>query len=223
MAYDVYLGDELLPVTPSKISMKIKNQNKTANLMNDGEINFLKNAGLTEIDFDASFPNQKYSFARYLGSFKAAGYYLDLIKKLKGEKKPFQLIISRATPGGTGLYGTNITVSLEDYTIKEDAGDATDVEVSLTFKQYQEFKTKTVEVLAGESEAEITVTENRETSNAPTTDRYTVKSGDTLWGIAKTYYGDGSQWKRIADANPQIGDPDLIYPGWELAIPSKEG
>lgn len=222
MAYDVYLGTELLPVTPAKINIKIKNQNKTANLINDGEINFLKDAGLTEVTFDVLLPNQHYHFARYLGGFKAAGYYLNLFERLKVEKKPFQLIISRATPGGTGLYGTNMAVSMEDYTVKEDAGEAVDTIVSLKLKQYVEYKTKTVELLKGETKTEAVVTENREAANAPTADKHTVRSGDTLWGIAKIYYGDGAKWKRIAEANSQIQDPDLIYPGWELVIP-KEG
>jgi nucleoid-associated protein YgaU len=47
---------------------------------------------------------------------------------------------------------------------------------------------------------------------------YTVESGDTLWAIAERFYGDGSQYQRIADASG-IGNPDLIYPGQQLTIP----
>lgn len=222
MAYDVYLGETLLPVTPSKLSMKIKNQNKTATLINEGEINFLKEPGLTEISFDASLPNQQYPFARYPEGFRAASHYLNAIEKLKTEKKPFRLIVSRSSPSGGKLHGTNMLVSLEDYTIKEDAADAMDVTVSIKLRQYREFKTKTVSILAGSSgTSEIQVNEKRETSNAPETDRYTVKSGDSLWAIAKTYYGDGSKWTLIAEANPQIADPDLIYPGQTFVIPKE--
>ncbi len=50
---------------------------------------------------------------------------------------------------------------------------------------------------------------------------YTVKSGDSLSKIAKHYYGDGSMWHRIYEANrDKIKNPDLIQPGWELTIPS---
>ncbi len=49
---------------------------------------------------------------------------------------------------------------------------------------------------------------------------YTVKSGDSLSKIAKAQYGDGSQWKRIYEANrDKISNPDLIHPGQELTIP----
>ena len=34
--------------------------------------------------------------------------------------------------------------------------------------------------------------------------RYTVKRGDTLYGIARSQYGDGKQWERIAAANPGL-------------------
>lgn len=40
--YIFYLGEIQLPIAPSKMEMKIKNQNKTVNLINDGEINLLK-------------------------------------------------------------------------------------------------------------------------------------------------------------------------------------
>ena len=40
--YDVYFDKCLFPVTPEKISIKINGNNKTVNLINEGEINILK-------------------------------------------------------------------------------------------------------------------------------------------------------------------------------------
>jgi nucleoid-associated protein YgaU len=55
---------------------------------------------------------------------------------------------------------------------------------------------------------------------APQSEQYTVAKGDSLSKIAKKYYGDASQWRRIFEANRnQIEDPDLIQPGWKLVIP----
>ncbi len=40
--YDFYLNKMLLPIAPEKLELKIKNQNKTMNLINEGEINLIK-------------------------------------------------------------------------------------------------------------------------------------------------------------------------------------
>lgn len=62
-------------------------------------------------------------------------------------------------------------------------------------------------------------------SDAPATgmggsQTYTVKSGDSLSKIAKHFYGDGSKWNRIFEANRgKIDNPDLIHPGQEFTIP----
>lgn len=48
---------------------------------------------------------------------------------------------------------------------------------------------------------------------------YVVTRGDTLSGIALRFYGDASQYPRIATANG-IRNPHLIYPGQRLTIPS---
>lgn len=46
--------------------------------------------------------------------------------------------------------------------------------------------------------------------------RHTVVKGDTMWKIAVKYHvGTGE----IIRANPQISNPDLIYPGQVLTIP----
>lgn len=45
---------------------------------------------------------------------------------------------------------------------------------------------------------------------------YQVKKGDTLWKISKKFRVGLSE---IIDANPQLSNPDLIYPGQEINIP----
>ncbi len=50
---------------------------------------------------------------------------------------------------------------------------------------------------------------------------YTVVSGDTLSGIAKTQYGKANAYMKIFEANkPMLADPDKIYPGQVLRIPA---
>lgn len=52
---------------------------------------------------------------------------------------------------------------------------------------------------------------------------HTVISGDTLGKIAKQYYGNAMKYPLIFDANkPMLSDPDKIYPGQVLRIPSLE-
>lgn len=222
MAYEMYMGNILCPVTPSKVQLKIKNQNKTMNLVNGIEVNILKDAGLTEISYDLLLPNVIYPFATYKNGFVNAKYFLDEFEKMKTEKKPFIFKLLRTFPTGVDLYNTDdMMVSLESYTIKEDTSQGFDVVVSITLKQFRPYGTKIVKVLDGTA----SVDKVRETSNAPTPSdnpvtTYTVVSGDSLWNIAKKYYGDGSKYTAIYETNKdKIANPSLIYAGQVLTIP----
>lgn len=53
-------------------------------------------------------------------------------------------------------------------------------------------------------------------------DTYTVKKGDTLWGIAKTYLGDGSKYTQLAAIN-NISNPNRIYVGQVIKLTSSGG
>jgi hypothetical protein len=219
--YEVYLDDCLLPVAPKKIAMKIGNANETMTLINEGEINLIRTAKLTDIEFECLLPQVKYPFAAYDSGFESADYYLEYFEELKIEKKPFQFIVSRSLPGND--FDTDLTVSMEDYQIIEDAGEGFDITVKIKLKQYRSYRTKTV-TIKQEAGAETTaaVNESRETASAPPPPRtYSVVRGDCLWNIAKKFYGSGSKYTVIYDANRAVigGNPNLIYPGQVLTIP----
>ena len=231
MSYYLYLDGTLFPVTPSKIETKIKGRNKTLTLINDSEVNFLKDAGLTEITFDLLLPNVDYPFATYLSKtvkkkdgiysqkvFKKADWYLDKLEALKIGKKPFRFIVTRRIgTRGSSLYETNIKVTLEEYTIKEDVKQGFDVVVSVKLKQYRDFGTKIYKIVSGTASSQTT----RSTETAPNVKSYTVVAGDTLWGIAKRFYGDGSKYTKIYEVNKSVigGSTSMIYAGQVLTIP----
>lgn len=69
---------------------------------------------------------------------------------------------------------------------------------------------------------------------APAAQKYTVQKGDTLWGIAQKFYGNGAQYTNIWTYNlnaatrkaaglppVQGNNPNLIYPGETFLVPAK--
>ncbi|MBI3811060.1 MAG: LysM peptidoglycan-binding domain-containing protein [Nitrospirae bacterium] len=61
------------------------------------------------------------------------------------------------------------------------------------------------------------------TPEAPTgTRKYTVKTGDTLWGISNAYLRDSFLWPKLWKNNQHILNPDLIYPGNIIELPGNE-
>lgn len=212
MSYTCYLGGMEVP-TPAKLTVKIKGKNKTLVLLNEGEVNFLRSPGLTEITVPLVFP--------MLGAARSPSAYLDMLEDLKANKKTTQFILVRSSPSGRRLFDTNMTVSVEDYNIIEDATKGLDVSVDVSLKQWRDYGTKTATVeqsAAGEQTA--TVEQERDASTAPTAKTYTVKKGDSLWAIAAKYYGKGSEYAKIYEANgDKISNPNLIYPGQVLTLP----
>jgi nucleoid-associated protein YgaU len=82
---------------------------------------------------------------------------------------------------------------------------------------------KTIPEWRDEVVADIKVVGGPEPAAAPAggARTYTVKSGDTLSGIAKHHLGDANAYMKIFEANrDQLSDPDNIKPGQVLKIPA---
>lgn len=204
--YDFYfkIGEEVLtlPITPSSLRMTIGSNNKVVTLINEGDINILKSPSLVEFEFDARFPMRSYPYSREALNFET---YMNKFTALKTDKTPFVFNVIRTTPNGKGTWATVRRVTLEDLEINEDADEGDDVIVSFNLKEYKEYGVKTINVPNSKPNTTSTSEQPRSTDNKATkTESYKVRSGDCLWNIAKSFYGDGSKWKVIYEYNKQV-------------------
>ncbi len=215
MGYEVRLGDILFPVSPSKMDIDINGNNKTINLINDGEINIIKKVSLVEVSFEVLLPNVQHPFAIYENDkFKDSAYFLDLLKNMMLGLKPYKFTILRTMPNGVVLFDTDLLMAIEDFSIKEDSGNGLDIVVALKLKEYKEYKTKYYD------ENAILIKRKDTNSLKPKTKPilYKAKNGDTLWGIAKVHYGDGSLYSKLVKENG-ITNPNKISVGQVIKIP----
>jgi nucleoid-associated protein YgaU len=210
----------VLPITPEEVTIKIGNNNKTIDLINGGEINILKAPGLTEISFDFEIPSVKYPYRNKESDDITAQNYINILKELKVNRLYFPFKILREEGSITLPESDDMKVSLEEYTLKESAKNGTDITASVKLKEYREYntKTQTATVVGTTSDGKkiVRITKKRP-SNRVAPDTYTVKKGDTLWTICKSWFDDGSKYKEIAKLNG-ISNPNKISVGQVIRL-----
>ncbi len=211
-----------LPVAPQELTLKVNDKNKVVELLNLGDVNILKNPGLTDIDFKILLPGQKLPFALYPNGFKMPEFYLGRLEKYKVKKKPVRFIVSRVAPWGEPLFDTNMLVAITEYTIEEKAGEEGDVYVQLQLKQYREYSTQTIKIKKVTKKKAAVKTKKSRSSSRKTPKTHKVVRGDTLWGIARKYLGKGIRWRDIYNLNrSKIRNPHWIYPGQVFKLPPR--
>lgn len=95
-----------------------------------------------------------------------------------------------------------------------------DCSYSITFREYRTVTIKKIDVNKQTGKATVNSTPKR-VSTAVKPKTYTVRSGDTIYAVAKKYYGDIADYRKIYEANKkQIGsNPNRIKAGMVLNLP----
>lgn len=199
----------LLPVTPGNYSITYGNSIETLELTNIGDINMVGNKRAITIKLSCFFSTNNYNYVnRKTYSVNNPFEYVKLIKNWIDNKEIIRLII--ADEESTRI---NKEFLIEDITYSEDGQSNKDINYTITLKEYIKLnvvKSDTINVKVTRAAKEI-----------PNSSMYVVKSGDSLFKIARKMYGDSTKWINIYNVNKLIigNNPNLIYPGQKLNIP----
>lgn len=140
---------------------------------------------------------------------KAAEAAADRAEEIAAEKAKAEASIVE-TINDLELHVENLSVSLE--------GDT----AIITGKAHDQATKEKVVLVVGNTQGIAMVDDRMDVEHKePEAQFHTVAKGDTLGKIAKHYYGNAMKYPEIFEANkPMLKDPDLIYPGQVLRIPS---
>lgn len=220
MSYSVYFkygGKKYkLPVNPEEIKRSRELNIENYQVLGTGQVSVPSYYNLEEFSFEAEFPSQDYHYMNS-GARADADYYEKMFRKAQKNMKPVRFIASNDITDDI-----SVMVLVKSVEAVEKAGEEGDKYLSIKLQEYKAPGKRyvAIQTVAATVKQEDTTTAT-ETNPAVTENKtHTVQSGDTLWGIAKKYYGNGSQYTKIASANPDIKNPNLIYPGQVLSIPA---
>ncbi len=196
----VTFGDVVF-LPPEKVSFSQTAAHQRVTLMEVGDITQLCPPGQQVVSFSGFFPPAgTYPFQAVSDPAVAA----DRLKTMLAEKKPYSFVMS-----GVQLE-IRMEATLEELELWQEGGDES-IGYRVRLQEYRDAEATVLQITESSSV-------RTEVSQSPET--YTVKSGDTLWGIARQYLGDGSRYAEIA-ALSGISNPNLIYPGQVLTLPEE--
>ena len=245
MSYCFFLDELMIPVPPESMSLTVSSRNKTLELINDGEINIIRDPGLTEIAFDVRLPGSYRPYADYnsemggtalsmvsnkiLGqeiggalNFKSPKTYIEKLEKLKTSKEPFEFVVTRTTDSGGFSFGTNLTVTLEDYSIEEDAEEGFDIKIPVKLKQYKDYATKEVEIKTdAKGNQTVTVKENRRTKKS-IAKQLKIGKEKSLWEVCQKVANGGLSWRTLMSLNGLTNPIKMPKIGTILHLGSKK-
>ncbi|MDF2487082.1 MAG: peptidoglycan-binding lysin protein [Herbinix sp.] len=210
-----------LPVNPEELEVSSSQAIEKYEILKLGQIAVPTHMELNEYSFETELPHESLNYVETLKGFENAESYLNLFRTWREELAPIRFLAGKATSDYSMENDIiNTLVLIESLTITEKAGEERDKYVSFKLVEYKEYDKQEGLLVVDEAKGKAAKSK-KNTKNPKNKGYYVIKSGDTLWAIAKKYYSDGSKYTKIYNANKEIiKNPSLIYAGQKLVIPS---
>lgn len=198
------------PVTPQTIEINSSSKIETININDLGEVGLFCGTNLKTSSISSFLPSSKYPFVKDFTKDK-----WEIVRILEAWKNRGQVL--RYIVTGTNI---NFPMIISSFSYREQDGTR-DIYFDLELIEYKEIKIPKKVLKPNENKPRPTPTQ---TSKQRT---HKVKPGDSLWAIAQQYYGKGSLYTKIKEANwnkyPSLKTSNLIYAkgnkAMELVIP----
>lgn len=213
---EIYLGTDndkiRFPVVPSSIGVNRSNNIDVESVIKLGEVPIFNGTSLKTIEFTSFFPNQEYNFCDYTGFMKPYEFS-EKIQKWMYEGKPLRVIVTDGP--------TNMQCLIQQFDTVEQDGTR-DLYFTLNLLEYRPIEVPNLSNSSSSSSSGNLTRPSEEITNN-TQKTHKVVKGDCLWDIAQKYYGKGSLYPKIKEANktkyPSLAKNNIIQVKWELIIP----
>lgn len=202
MLYEIWLDDFRFPVRQKELSVYEENDIATVTIDGYGEVSKTTNMKLRTFEIESFFydptkpvPPYAKPYTRTINTMEDINWFLHDIQR-SNKVVPFKIF---------GMdVDTTVQISKYEWSTKDGTGD---MYYRITLIECKDPGTNTVK-------------DGREKENNPAInnkDTYIIKRGDTLYNIAKKYYGDGNRYMEIANKNG-ISNPNDIREGQVIRL-----
>lgn len=198
------------PVDPSGITLTTGTNVLDYSSIVYGDISWVRGRTIEKFNITGILPgNYNKSIMSDPSKYKDPSYYINKIREWE-DTKPFgadlRLIIGR---------DINSLVLINTFDVETFAGDGT-MKYTLDLMEKRTFEVRSFDVTKdNEGKKEVRPTPDKAKT-------HTVKSGDNLYNITKSYTKDGNRYMELFERNKatlRSKNPNLIYPGESLIIP----
>lgn len=172
-----------------------------------GEVRKVNGRNVGAFKWESWLPGPLHTDLPFLrGSWQEPRRYQEIWSSWRVNGTPLRLLIPN-TP-------INHDVQLADYQVEYE-GAFGDYKYSIEFCDFKDI------VITSTSTQKTNASTESKRPAAPAPQTYTIKDGDTLWGIAERFLGDGMKYQAVYTANKKVLDDEAARRGMGQGMGSR--